>query len=154
MLKLIEHPESNIEEAIACMGEIIEKKKKELLEHALIDGLSDIPKPCRHLHLSCLKVFQMFFNSSNRFDCNTTLLHDINKAIYLPISGRNSKTLKVLSLHSRPKKKCTTPIPYFNICYFKDYSGRRLTAHKVSQIALRNGFGLKGIPQKGIFCFP
>ena len=154
MLKLIEHLKSDIEEAIACMGEIIEKKKKVLLEHALIDGLSDLPKPCRHLHLSSLKVFQMFYNSSNRFDCNTALLHDINKAIYLPVSGKNSKAFKALSLQLGPKKKCTTPIPYFNICYFNDYSGRRLTALKVSQIALRNGFGLKGIPQKGIFCFP
>lgn len=65
---------------------MVEKKKKELVEHVLMDthGL-DLPKPCKHLHLSCLKVFQMFFNSSNRYDSDTEMLDDINKAIYVPL---------------------------------------------------------------------
>ncbi|XP_057510703.1 (E,E)-geranyllinalool synthase-like [Actinidia eriantha] len=79
-----EYPEAEIEDSIAYVKDILDEKKRDLLEHALTDSLSDLPKPCKLLHLSCLKVFQMFFNASNRFDSNTDLLHDIKKAIYAP----------------------------------------------------------------------
>ncbi|POO03632.1 (E,E)-geranyllinalool synthase [Trema orientale] len=93
LLCLRNDPEVDMEEAIAYMREILKKKKEELLEHVLIDGFTDLPKECRLLHLSCLKVFQMFFNSSNRFDSNTELLDDIAKAIYVPLdSGGSLKT--------------------------------------------------------------
>ncbi|RDX68511.1 (E,E)-geranyllinalool synthase, partial [Mucuna pruriens] len=65
-----------------------------------VDGQNDFPKHCKLLHLTCLKVFQMFYNSSNAFDSNSQLLEDINKAIYLPLR-RNTKLRKIdFSLHS------------------------------------------------------
>ncbi|KAJ6767148.1 (EE)-GERANYLLINALOOL SYNTHASE-LIKE [Salix purpurea] len=38
-------PEADIEDSIAYTREILEKKKKELLEHALMDGFDDFSKP-------------------------------------------------------------------------------------------------------------
>ena len=86
MLNLMKNPCFVMEDSIALVREIIEKKKKkEFLEHVLVEGQSDLPKPNRVLHLSCLKVFHMFFNSSNGYDSNTQMLEDINKAIYRPL---------------------------------------------------------------------
>ncbi|KAF3451525.1 hypothetical protein FNV43_RR07620 [Rhamnella rubrinervis] len=87
----------DIEESIAYVRGIVEKKKEELLEHVLMDyGLAGddhhLPKPCKHLHLSCLKVFNMFFNSSNKYDSNTEMLDDIIKAIYSPLQLQSSNT--------------------------------------------------------------
>ncbi|CAL5183397.1 unnamed protein product [Lathyrus oleraceus] len=101
LVNMMENPEFEIEDSIAFVREIVEKKKKEFLELVLIDGLSDFPKSTKQLHLSCLKVFQMFFNSKNRFDSNTELVEDINKSIYLPL-GRTSKCV---SPQTFPKKK-------------------------------------------------
>ncbi|KAI4296668.1 hypothetical protein L6164_036609 [Bauhinia variegata] len=103
---LTENPESNIEDSVAIAEEIIGIKKKEFLEHVLINGHSDLPKHSKHFHLSCLKVFHMFYDSSNRFDSKTELLRDINKAFYLPL--RHSKPKDQFSLPSAPKKKCVT----------------------------------------------
>ena len=87
--------ELDIEESIAYVRGIVEKKKEELVEHVLMDyGLAGddhhLPKPCKHLHLSCLKVFNMFFNSSNKYDSNTEMLDDIKKAIYIPLQLQSS----------------------------------------------------------------
>ncbi|XP_058756107.1 (E,E)-geranyllinalool synthase-like [Vicia villosa] len=101
LVNMMENPEFEIEDSIAFVREIVEKKKKEFLELVLIDGLSDFPKPSKQLHLSCLKVFQMFFNSKNSFDSNTDMVEDINKAIYLPLS----RTSMCLSTQKFPKKK-------------------------------------------------
>ncbi|KAI4296666.1 hypothetical protein L6164_036607 [Bauhinia variegata] len=137
LLNLVENPESNMEDSISLVGEIIDKKKKELLEHALIDGHCDLPKAIKHFHLSCLKVFQMFFNSSNRYDSDTELLQDINKAIYLPVR-RNSKHVTVESFQSGPKKKKAAPLSNFN-WHFKHTSKRSFTANQVSLPALKHG---------------
>lgn len=80
-----------MEEAIEYVRAILNNKKEELLEHVLIDGFTDLPKECRFLHLSCLKVFQMFFNSSNRYDSDTAMLDDIGKALYVPLDANGSK---------------------------------------------------------------
>ncbi|XP_059660819.1 (E,E)-geranyllinalool synthase-like [Cornus florida] len=61
LLNLKENPHVDIESSITFVKEILDEKKKELLEYILMDGFNDLPKPCKHLHLSCLKVFQMFF---------------------------------------------------------------------------------------------
>ncbi|RVW46281.1 (E,E)-geranyllinalool synthase [Vitis vinifera] len=79
LLHLKENPKATIEDSISFTKAILDEKRKELLEHALMDDLDDLPKPCKQLHLSCFKVFQMCYNSSNRFDSNTELLHDINR---------------------------------------------------------------------------
>lgn len=70
---------------------MIEEKKKSFLEHVLVKGKSDIPEACKQLHLSCLKAFQMFYNSTNAFDSATELLGDIKRAIYDPLSVETSR---------------------------------------------------------------
>ncbi|XP_058202805.1 (E,E)-geranyllinalool synthase-like [Rhododendron vialii] len=85
LLHLKGNPKAEIEDSISYAKGMLDEKKTELLEHALMDyGSNDLPKPCKLLHLSCLKVFQMFFNSSNRFDSDTELFHDIKRGIYIP----------------------------------------------------------------------
>ncbi|KAK3015535.1 hypothetical protein RJ639_006666, partial [Escallonia herrerae] len=94
LLHLKENPDGNIEDSIGYVKNIFDEKRKELLQHVLMDELRDLPKPCKHLHLSCLKVFQMFYDSSNRFDSNTELLQDIKKAIYDPPEYRILKPIR------------------------------------------------------------
>ncbi|XP_020222841.1 (E,E)-geranyllinalool synthase [Cajanus cajan] len=92
-LNLRKNPNFGIEDSIGLGREIIEKKTKEFLQHVIVEGESDLAKPCKLLHLTCLKIFQMLYHSCNAFDSNTQLLEDINKAFYLPLSGRNIKSL-------------------------------------------------------------
>ncbi|CAA3004762.1 (E,E)-geranyllinalool synthase, partial [Olea europaea subsp. europaea] len=94
LLLLNENPEADIDESITYVEEIVRLKWKEFLKHVLMDGFDDLPKPCKNLHLSCLKSFQMFFNSSNLFDSNTALVDDIKKAIYVPIDRMPKPFLK------------------------------------------------------------
>ncbi|XP_030479010.2 (E,E)-geranyllinalool synthase isoform X2 [Cannabis sativa] len=95
----------NKEEVVKYLKEILNDKKKEFLEHVLINdnGFTNLPKECRLLHLSCLKVFQMFFNSSNRYDSDTELLEDINKAIYIPLKSINHEGTLEKNLVNPPK---------------------------------------------------
>ena len=135
LVKLVEDPELDIEDSIASLNGIIGKKKSEFLEHVLVDGLCDLPKTSKQLYLSCLKVFQMFYNSRNRFDSNTELVEDINKAIYLPLSG----TTERLYLHPVPKKRYATVKLEFSLS-FKHNSRINFTAHQVSPPTLKNGY--------------
>ncbi|KAH7838107.1 hypothetical protein Vadar_022141 [Vaccinium darrowii] len=79
------NPKVGLENSIKYVKEILDAMKKQLLEHALMDGFNDLPKTCNLFHVSILRVFYMFFNSSNLFDSTAGLLHDINNAIYVPI---------------------------------------------------------------------
>ncbi|XP_042496091.1 (E,E)-geranyllinalool synthase [Macadamia integrifolia] len=86
MLYMKEIKEADIQDSVSCIENILDQKKKELLEHALVNDMGgQMPKSCKELHLSCLKVFQMFFYNANRFDSETALLQDIKKAIYDPL---------------------------------------------------------------------
>lgn len=78
------NPKACIEDSIAHVKQILEVKMKEFMTHAFTDDNS-MTKSCRQLHLSCLKVFHMFFNKANQFDSETALVNDIKIAIYLPI---------------------------------------------------------------------
>ncbi|KAJ0081665.1 hypothetical protein Patl1_09657 [Pistacia atlantica] len=89
-----ENPDADIEDSIAYVRDKITKMEKQIFEQALMDGFSDLPKPAKNLHLSCLKVFNMFFHSSNRYNSDTALFHDIQKAIYIPIQAESPKPLK------------------------------------------------------------
>ncbi|KAJ4930464.1 hypothetical protein NE237_000168 [Protea cynaroides] len=85
LLYLKENPEANIEDSISAIKNMLDQKKKEFLKHALVNHMGQMPKSCKQLHLSCLKVFQMFFNNANLFDSDTVMLEDIKKAIYDPL---------------------------------------------------------------------
>ncbi|KAF3451527.1 hypothetical protein FNV43_RR07622 [Rhamnella rubrinervis] len=97
LLHMENNKDLDIGESIAYVRGIVEKKKEELVEHVLMDYsfASDdhhLQKLCTHLHLSCLKVFNMFFNSSNKYDTNTEMLDDIIKAIYSPLQLQSSNS--------------------------------------------------------------
>ncbi|MBA0595178.1 hypothetical protein Gorai_012055 [Gossypium raimondii] len=90
LLYMRENPGTDIQDSTAYVREIIYKNWGEFLQHVLMDGLAEeLPKSCKFLHLSCVKVFQMFFHSSNRYDSNTDMLQDIQKAIYIPLNIRS-----------------------------------------------------------------
>ena len=88
VLYLKENPGAKIDDAIAFVRNISERKKKELLRLVMsTDSVeSSMPREWKVLHLAFLKVFQMFFNSTNGFDSPTMLLESIDKAIYEPLN--------------------------------------------------------------------
>ncbi|KAK3433159.1 hypothetical protein EUGRSUZ_D00679, partial [Eucalyptus grandis] len=83
LLYLKENPKASIEDSINFVQYLLEQLKKEFLKHVLEEPCS-LPKPSRRLHLGCLKVFHMFFNSSNRYDSDMDMFHDIQKALVVP----------------------------------------------------------------------
>ncbi|RWR96468.1 diterpene geranyllinalool synthase [Cinnamomum micranthum f. kanehirae] len=85
LLFMERHPDSKIEQAYTYITETLDRTKKDLLEHALIDDKNCVPKSCRKIHLIILKIFQMFYNSTNRYDSPTAMIQDINKAFYEPL---------------------------------------------------------------------
>ena len=87
LLYLKENPKAKINDAIAFVRNTLEVKKKEFLQLLLSSDSagSEIPREWKLMHLSCLKLFQMFYNSMNAFDSPTALLDSINKAIYEPL---------------------------------------------------------------------
>ncbi|KAG7962215.1 hypothetical protein I3843_09G054300 [Carya illinoinensis] len=167
-LYLKENPEADIEESIAYVRDILDEKKKEFLKQVLMDGFSDFSKPCKYLHLSCLKVFQMFFNSANRYDSNIEMLQDINKAIYIPLEvGKEKQPLKP---NLKPDLKPLKPIPlysgatsdklkinsqYFNRPSSKHWMKGSFATQQVSRLQLASRVRFWGVstPQKVRFCF-
>lgn len=146
-----ENPEADIEDSIAYAREILDKKKKELLEHALMDGFNDFSKPCRHLHLSCVKVFQMFFDSSNRYDSNTEMFQDIQKAFYIPVEVGAPKPLPP---HPGSKQRYPTVVASYH--FNQRYKNRiiRLAANSVvSHPISGNPYMKMPMAPKLKFCF-
>ncbi|CAA7029667.1 unnamed protein product [Microthlaspi erraticum] len=82
------HCSLEIEDSISYIQKIIDSKRREFVEHALMDEFSDLPKPCKDIHMSFCKVYEMFFNKKNRYDSDTEMLQDIKKALYEPINIR------------------------------------------------------------------
>lgn len=138
LLYMKENPEADINDSIAFVRDLLDKKRKELLKHVLTDGLSDLPEASRHLHLSCMKVFQMFFNSSNRYDSNTEMLQDIQKAIYIPPDIGISKPLMPLPSDSGPKKEFRTTTSHF--VQPVKYHSKRIIGYQASLPIARRGY--------------
>ncbi|CAN6830071.1 unnamed protein product [Brassica oleracea] len=88
LLNMRSHCSFKIEDSIAYIEKIIESKRREFVECVLMDELSDLPKPCKDIHMSFCKVFYMFFNKKNRYDSDTEMLQDIKKALYDPVNIR------------------------------------------------------------------
>ncbi|XP_039166638.1 S-linalool synthase [Eucalyptus grandis] len=104
LLYLKENPEASIEDSINFVQLLLEQLKKEFLLHVL-EELCNLPEPSRRLHLGCLKVFHMFFNSSNRYDSETGMLHDIQKALVVPPRVPKLKPLRPLPEQLGPKPR-------------------------------------------------
>ncbi|KAL0919756.1 hypothetical protein M5K25_011874 [Dendrobium thyrsiflorum] len=86
LLHLMQNPEAKIDDVVAFIKNTLKMKEKEFLQLVLSkDSESDMPTEWKMMHLSCLKIFQMFYNSENLFDSPTALLYSINKAIYEPL---------------------------------------------------------------------
>lgn len=149
-----ENPETDIEDSISYVRGILDEKKKELLEHVLSDGLSDLPKSCKHIHLSCMKVFQMFFNSGNEFDSNTSeMLEDIKQAIYIPLEFQTSKpSIKPLPLPSERKKEFSKVNAILGPT-FKNQTIGSFTVHSIPLPMPRVGYGKMFMPLKFKTCF-
>ncbi|KAL5579379.1 hypothetical protein UlMin_011821, partial [Ulmus minor] len=147
--------EVEMEESINYLRAILDKKKEELLEHVLMDGFPDLPKSCSQLHLSCFKVFQMFFNSSNRYDSDTEMVEDIKKAIYISPKIQPSKLLKPLPLPLESKTKSPTIMHYHSGRSSKFYiKNSTLPMHQLSWTSSRiNGNRKMTIPLKFNCCF-
>ncbi|XVE51285.1 hypothetical protein DITRI_Ditri02bG0027700 [Diplodiscus trichospermus] len=143
LLFMKENPDADIDDSVAFIRELIEKKRQELLKHALMDGYSDFPMACRHLHLSCMKVFQMFYNSSNRYDSNTDMFQDIQKAIYIPLDVGTWKPLMPLpSSDFGSKKEFQTITSHHNqfVQPFK-YKNKRIIGYQTSSPIARREYG-------------
>ncbi|KAF5474346.1 hypothetical protein F2P56_006251 [Juglans regia] len=161
LLYLKENPEADIEESIAFVRNILDNMQKELLQHVLLDGLSDLPKQCKYLHLSCLKVFQMFFNSTNRYDSNTEMLQDISKAIYIPVEVGNKKPLKppmkTVPLFSGAKMNENTKTSNVLFNRPSKHHMRRSTTLSTQRVSWPassdHGHGKMFMPPKVRFCF-
>ncbi|KAL5976190.1 hypothetical protein ACLOJK_020520 [Asimina triloba] len=102
-LYMRENPWARIEDSISFVREVIEMKQKELLELVLIDDLNHVPKRWKQLNLSCMRVFQMFFNSTNGYDSPTEMLDNIDKAIFAPLRASSQFIPKKQAV--LPKKK-------------------------------------------------
>ncbi|KAJ8568847.1 hypothetical protein K7X08_032544 [Anisodus acutangulus] len=139
LLHLNENPEGQIEDSIDFVKDILGDKKKEFLENVLVDGLNDMPRTMKLLHLSCLNVFHMFFNSCNLFDTKATILEDILRATYIPLQQEEqtpmpppSKPLPPM-LPPQEKKKKKFEIAKVNACL-----NEKNFKHQVGNI----GFGI------------
>ncbi|XP_059283880.1 (E,E)-geranyllinalool synthase [Lycium ferocissimum] len=119
LLHLNENPEGHIEDSIDFIKKILGDKKKEFLENVLMDRSNDMPRTMKLLHLSCLNVFHMFFNSCNLFDTQTAILEDIMKAIYIPLQQEQQTPMpppsKPLPPMLPPQEK-KIEIAKFNAC--------------------------------------
>ncbi|XP_070012168.1 (E,E)-geranyllinalool synthase isoform X1 [Nicotiana sylvestris] len=108
LLHMNENPGAQLDDSIEYVKEILANKKKEFLENVLMNGFNDMPKTCKLLHLSCLNVFHMFFNSCNLFDTKAAILEDIMRAIYIPLQEQTSipplKTSPILTPQEKKKK--------------------------------------------------
>ncbi|XP_044495338.1 (E,E)-geranyllinalool synthase isoform X2 [Mangifera indica] len=141
-------PEVDIEASIAYVRDIIAKMEKQIFQLALIDGYSDLPESVKSLHLSCLKVFTMFFHSSNRYNSDTALFHDIQKAIYVPIQSETLKPRKhVLPLpHGSTSKEYKTTLNSYRFDRSSVKSRGSLAAHEVPRLTSRNGYKNMVVP--------
>ncbi|KAK3433160.1 hypothetical protein EUGRSUZ_D00680 [Eucalyptus grandis] len=104
LLYLKENPQASIEDSINFVQHLLDQLKKEFLQHVLEEPCS-LPKPSRRLHLGCLKVFHMFFNSSNRYDSDMDMFHDIQKALVVPPRVPKLKSPMPLPEQPRPKPR-------------------------------------------------
>ncbi|XP_019085664.1 PREDICTED: (E,E)-geranyllinalool synthase-like, partial [Camelina sativa] len=138
LLHLKNHPDLEIEDSIAHIEKIIDSKRKELLEHVLVDGLSDLPKPCKEIHLSCCKVFEMFFNKKNRYDSDTEMLQDIKKALYDPVNVYEQSEIEPLPLMSHGDDFMILPLLLNSMPNILEYKKDEYGAMKTSMCLRRS----------------
>ncbi|CAI9756495.1 unnamed protein product [Fraxinus pennsylvanica] len=154
LLHLNENRQACIDESIAHVEEIVEMKRKEFLKHVLLDRFDDLPKSCKNLHLSCMKVFQMFFNSANLLDSEVALVDDIKKAIYLPIDHPSRPFVQPLPLVPEKTKKdgVTKTTVSFHRAWRNRARVNMIKTPSFGTIAIPRA-GQVNIPMRSNFCF-
>ncbi|KAE8700505.1 hypothetical protein F3Y22_tig00110556pilonHSYRG00170 [Hibiscus syriacus] len=131
LLYMKENPDADIDDSIAFIRDLLDKRK-ELMKHALMES--------RQLHLSCMKVFQMFFNSSNRYDSNTEMIQDIQKAIYVPVDVGTWQPLDPLPSQSGTKKEFQTIGSHQLVQRPFKYQNKRIVGYQASLPIARRGY--------------
>ncbi|XP_058073243.1 (E,E)-geranyllinalool synthase-like isoform X2 [Magnolia sinica] len=139
LLYMKENPGAHIKDSIAGIRKILDVKKKELLELVLMDDSSNMPKACKQLHLSCLKVFQMFFNSNNGYDSPTEMQDYINKAIYDPlmVQVQHSLQQEIIQAHYGLRKENASLKPQIARS-FQDHCSKISTLRKITRLSPEN----------------
>ncbi|WCJ26984.1 terpene synthase 04 [Euphorbia peplus] len=147
LLHMKENPGCSIEDSIAHVKAIVDEKKREFIKYALMEDGS-VSKQFRQLHLSCLKTFQMFFDSSNRYDSSTDMILDIQKAIYLPLQHKINNNnipseMPILTLIPPLSSKPNPAKSHLTVarCHFMKQNIRKFTISYVAKHAnvSRNG---------------
>ncbi|KAK6932513.1 Terpene synthase, N-terminal domain [Dillenia turbinata] len=152
LLYLKENPEADIEDSIAHIREFLDEKKKEFLEHVLTNELNDFPTSFKHFHLACFKVFQMFFHSKNRFDSDTEMLHDIGKAIYIPLEVQKPQHLKIPPLQLHPKKGTSQVMACLNP-HFTQNGRKKFRLQEHPRTVFKSSIGKIFAPPSPSLCF-
>ncbi|KVI00937.1 Terpene synthase, metal-binding domain-containing protein [Cynara cardunculus var. scolymus] len=145
LLHFKENPDASMDDSIDQVKSLLDMKRKELLKHVFMDDNSDFPKQWKYLHLSCFKVFQMLYNSTNLFDKDTELQVDIERAIYITPENGFSKQLKsgTTCYPSREKKNLTINDGYERTPLQRYGEGRmNIRCQRVLKHTMRN-FSLK-----------
>ncbi|KAM1411358.1 hypothetical protein COP1_024060 [Malus domestica] len=167
LLHMKGNPNLGAEESIGIIQKVLDEKKKEFLEQALVNnGINgdDMPKACKKLHLSCLKAFHMFFNSTNAYDSPTELLADINKAIYDPLRMDAQGILKKdkpksLASYGKSQTTCVVKVQGNLRKEFvaKPYFGYEVLSLKLRKPTILRDFGISrfaSIPATGVNTLP
>ncbi|PKU64265.1 S-linalool synthase [Dendrobium catenatum] len=115
LLHLMQNPKAKIDDVVAIIKNTLKMKEKEFLQLVMSkDSESDMPTEWKMMHLSCLKIFQMFYNSENSFDSPTALLDNINKAIYEPLLVKKTIS-QPADFIIKELKKINTKAPYTKV---------------------------------------
>ncbi|KAM0958648.1 hypothetical protein ACFX2C_023912 [Malus domestica] len=167
LLHMKGNPNLGAEESIGIIQKVLDEKKKEFLEQALVNNDingDDMPKACKKLHLSCLKAFHMFFNSTNAYDSPTELLADINKAIYDPLRMDAQGILKKdkpksLASYGKSQTTCVVKVQGNLRKEFvaKPYFGYEVLSLKLTKPTILRDFGISrfaSIPATGVNTLP
>ncbi|KAK1421922.1 hypothetical protein QVD17_24659 [Tagetes erecta] len=109
LLHFNRNPDAGIDDSISEVKKLLEVKRNELLKHVFTydnDDAIGSHNQWKYLHLSCFKVFQMLFNSSNLYDNDVDLQSDIEKAIYISPKHDFPKYIKPqVTFEAAPKKQ-------------------------------------------------
>ncbi|XP_076910575.1 S-linalool synthase-like [Bidens hawaiensis] len=132
LLHFNQNPDASMDHAISTVKRLLDMKRNELLKHVFTDDDRDFPNQWKHLHLSCFKVFQMLFNSSNLYDTDSELQTDIAKAIYVSPKHELPKCTKPHTTFQAVPKKGNVMI---SVRYHDQYI---MNNHQLSKRPMRN----------------
>lgn len=132
LLHFNQNPDASMDHSISTVKRLLDMKRNELLKHVFTDDDGDFPNEWKHLHLSCFKVFQLLYNSSNLYDTESELQLDIAKAIYVSPKHELPKCTKPHTTFQAVPKKGNVMI---SAQYYDQYI---MNNHRLSKRPMRN----------------